>query len=100
MGDFKKINEARKLLELEENASLEEIKKSYRRLSLKYHPDRCKEEDKKNCEEMFKKINHAMDVIENYCIKYKISFKEPDARKRSMDKETYEHIKRFYDGWF
>lgn len=67
MADFKQINEARQILGLEEDASLEEIKKVYRKLSLKYHPDRCRGEKKKECEEMFKKINYANQLIMAYC---------------------------------
>lgn len=100
MVDFKQINEARKLLGLDEEASIEEIKVAFRNLSLKYHPDRCKDKDKKRCEDMFKKINHAKDVIVSYCANYRYSFKEKDAKKNTMDKELYEHLKRFYDGWF
>lgn len=100
MADFTQINEARRLLGLGEDASLEEIKDSYRSLSLKYHPDRCKEADKKRCEEMFKKINHAKDIIGNYCANYRFSFKESDVKKNTMDREMYEHLKRFYDGLF
>ncbi len=97
---FRQVEEVRMLLGLSEEASLEDIKEVYRNLSLKYHPDRCKEKDKKHCEEMFKKINQARDIILNYCANYKYSFKEKDIKKNAMDKELYEHLKRFYDGWF
>jgi DnaJ-class molecular chaperone len=100
MAEYKQIDEARRLLGLGEDASLEEIKDAYRNLSLKYHPDRCKEPDKKNCEEKFKRINHAKDIIMNYCASYRFSFKEAEVKKNVMDRETYEHLKRFYDGWF
>jgi len=100
MADFRQIDEARRLLGLGEDASLEEIKESYRNLSLKYHPDRCKEPDKKHCEEKYKQINRAKDIIMNYCASYRFSFKEPDVKKNIMDRETYEHLKRFYDGLF
>ncbi len=100
MIDFKQIDEARKLLGLGEEATLEEIKEVCRNLSLKYHPDRCKEADKKRCEEIFKKISHAKDIILTYCANYEYSFKEKDVKKNTMDKELYEHLKRFYDGWF
>jgi len=100
MIDFKQIDEARKLLGLNEEVTLEGIKEAYRELSLKYHPDRCKEKDKKHCEEVFKKINQARDIILNYCANYRYSFKEKDVKKNTMDKELYEHLKRFYDGWF
>ncbi len=48
MADFKEIDEARKTLGLTEYATLKEITGAYRRLSLKYHPDKCKGEKKKD----------------------------------------------------
>jgi len=100
MADFEQIDEARKLLGLGEEATLEEIKEIYRHLSLKYHPDRCTDRDKRHCEEMFKKINQAKDILLNYCANYKYSFKEKDVKKQTMDRKLYEHLKRFYDGWW
>ena len=100
MADFKQIDEARKILELGEFATLEEIKDAYRKLTLKYHPDRCKDKDKQECEEMFKKIVHANDILMSYCAGYRYSFKEKDAKRNTMNKEFYEHLKRFYDGWW
>lgn len=100
MAEFKQIDEARKLLGLGETATLQEIKKAYKKLALKYHPDRCKEEKKKECEEMFKKIAHAKDILMAYCAGYRYSFKEKDVKRNTMDKNLYEHLKRFYDGWW
>ena len=100
MADFRQIDAARKLLGLDEEAGIEEIKEAFRSLSLQYHPDRCKEGDKKHCEEMSKRINQAKDIILSYCANYRYSFKERDIKKNIIDKELYEHLKRFYDGWF
>ena len=100
MANFKQIDEARRLLGLDEDANLEEIKKSYRKLSLKYHPDRCKDKNKKECEEMFKKINQANKILMAYCAGYRYSFKEKDVKRNTMDKQFYEHLKQFYDGWW
>ena len=47
-------------LEISENASESEIKKAYRKLARKYHPDICKEAD---CEEKFKEINAAYEIL-------------------------------------
>jgi len=99
MADFQQIDEARRLLGLEDEATLQEIKQAYRKLALKYHPDRCKEEKRKEWEEMSKKINQAKDVLMTYCAGYKYSFREKDIKRAAMDREFYEHLKRFYDGW-
>ncbi len=50
-----------KILGVPRNASQEEIKKAYRRLALKYHPDRNK--GNKEAEERFKEINEAYAVL-------------------------------------
>ena len=49
-------------LGVEENASLEEIKKAYRKLALKYHPDRNRDNEK-IAGERFKKISEAYYVL-------------------------------------
>jgi curved DNA-binding protein len=50
-----------KVLGVERNATPEEIKKIYRKLAMKYHPDRNK--DNKAAEEKFKDINEAYEVL-------------------------------------
>ena len=47
-------------LEVNENASMDEIKKAYRKLARKYHPDVNKDKD---AEEKFKEINAAYEVL-------------------------------------
>ena len=49
-----------KTLEVSENASQEEIKKAYRKLARKYHPDINKAKD---AEEKFKEINAAYEIL-------------------------------------
>ena len=100
MANFKEIDEARKLLGIEETATLKDIRNVYRKLTFKHHPDKCKDEEKKGCEKMFKKITYANDILMSYCAGYKYSFKKNDVEKETADKEFYEHLKRFYDGWF
>ncbi len=52
-----------KILEVSKDASQEEIKKSYRKLSMKYHPDR--NTDDKEAEEKFKEISVAYATLSN-----------------------------------
>jgi len=49
------------ILEIDKNATQEEIKKAYRKLSLKYHPD--KNHGNKEAEEKFKEINKAYQIL-------------------------------------
>jgi len=49
------------LLDIPKTSTDQEIKKRYRRLALKYHPD--KNPNNAEAEEMFKKINQANSVL-------------------------------------
>lgn len=52
-----------KVLGIQKNATPEEIKKAYRKLAMKYHPDRNR--DDSEAEEKFKEINEANEVLSN-----------------------------------
>ncbi len=65
LGNFEVVEEARRLLELPEEASFEEIQKAYYALSHRYHPDTPHGDEQK-----MKKINQAFSVLENYCASY------------------------------
>ena len=51
-----------KILELDRKATKEEIKKSYKRLALKWHPDRNNSEE---AEFKFKLVNEAYQILSN-----------------------------------
>ncbi|MDE2223320.1 MAG: molecular chaperone DnaJ [Candidatus Omnitrophica bacterium] len=51
------------ILGVQKGASLADIKKAYRALALKYHPDRVPEAEKKKAEEQFKEISEAYGVL-------------------------------------
>ncbi len=51
------------ILGVQKNATLDEIKKSYRQLALQFHPDRVPHEQKKEAEEKFKEISEAYAVL-------------------------------------
>ncbi len=99
MAEFKQIDEARKLLGLGETATLKEIKGAYRKMVFRYHPDKCRDEKKKECEEMFKKIGQANDILMAYCAGCKHSFRKEDVIRADCDYTYAEHMRRFYEGW-
>ena len=51
------------ILGVNKNASTEEIKKAYRRLALKYHPDKNKGD--KASETKFKEANEAYEILKD-----------------------------------
>jgi molecular chaperone DnaJ len=50
------------VLGVERSASIEDIKKAYRKLAMQYHPDR-NQENKEESEEMFKEASEAYEVL-------------------------------------
>jgi len=95
----KQIQEARAVLGLGVEATLGEIQQAFRVLSLKHHPDRCPENDKKAGEEEFKKIARAREVIARYCANYRYSFRPEDVRRNTEEGFVEDHLRRFYEGW-
>lgn len=74
-----------KILEIEKDADAAAIKKAYRKLALKWHPDKnsATEEQKAKADKMFKDIGEAYAVLS-----------DPDKRKRydsGMDLEDIEN---------
>lgn len=65
---IKSADNAYKILEIEKSASDDEVKKAYRTMAKKYHPDRVVTENeaiKKGAEEKFKEVQKAYETIQN-----------------------------------
>jgi len=70
-----------KELNLDKNASIDDIKKQYRKLALKYHPD--KNQGNKESEEKFTIINEANSVLSNQQSKQEYDTRSPNGNNYS-----------------
>jgi len=52
-----------KVLGIERSASADELKKAYRKLAMKWHPDRHQGDGKEQAEKQFKKVSEAYEVL-------------------------------------
>lgn len=63
---FKEVDGDYKILEIDKNVSDDELKKAYRRMAVKYHPDKVShlgEEFQKSAKEKFQKVQEAYENI-------------------------------------
>jgi DnaJ-class molecular chaperone len=90
--NFEEIDNSRKTLGLGEKATLEQIKKAYRILSIKWHPDTCEEKDHALCHEKMTEIVKAHRVLMNYVKNYSYPFTEETA---TIDDPEEFHRKHF-----
>ena len=76
------------ILEINKNANLTEIKKSYRKLALQYHPDRNKAA---NASRLFIRINTAYEIlinVEKRAEYDRLLIKKPNIDNKSTKRET------------
>lgn len=62
------LTDAYKILEVDSNATDDEVKKAYRRMAMKYHPDKVNnlgDEVKRSATEKFKAVGEAYQIIKN-----------------------------------
>jgi len=96
MANFNEIEEARKLLGLSDAATLKEIKRAYRMLAHRYHPDKHRGAESSE-DEIMKKLNWAYKLLTDYCDDYKYSFKEEDVARTYPDEE---YMRNWRKNWF
>src|SRR5580698_941550 len=72
------------ILGVPKSTSIPDIKKAYRSLALKYHPDRVQESEKKVAEEKFKEISEAYGVLSD------------PAKKQTYDQYGHQGIDQNY----
>lgn len=81
------------VLEISENASEEEIKKAYKRLSLLHHPD--KNGGTPESMEKFKEINNAYDILKKNNFQRQ-QFINMQAMHEHMFRQMNEQMKNFF----
>ena len=97
MANFTEIDEARKVLGLSEAATLKEIKRAYRTLAHRYHPDKHSNAVGEGAVETMKRLNWAYKLLIDYCDNYKYNFGEEDvARTYFYD----EYMRTYKNRWF
>lgn len=79
-NEFMDYKDYYKILGVERSANADEIKKAYRKLAMKFHPDR--NQGNKQSEDRFKEINEAYEVLS-------------DPKKRSH----YDQLGESYSSW-
>ncbi|CAH8389302.1 unnamed protein product [Eruca vesicaria subsp. sativa] len=85
--DFENYKDHYKVLELNSEATDDEIRSNFIRLALKWHPDKLKEED--SATSRFQEINEAYQVLSD-------PFTRQEYDKRRM-RRVYEHNMELFD---
>ncbi|MBW1982462.1 MAG: J domain-containing protein [Deltaproteobacteria bacterium] len=81
---FADIDRARRLLGLEERASIREIKAAYRRLCKEWHPDR--QRSQRASVAKMQDLNAAYRLLLDYCQLYPCSFVQEKVEKFDPEK--------------
>ena len=89
LSNFELIDGARKLLELPQLVSIDEIKKAYYALAHQYHPD--KHQGSPETEKQMKRIIEAYNILVNYCVSCYKSMGGAEGSKYSFKKEDVEN---------
>jgi molecular chaperone DnaJ len=92
------MNDFYEILNIEKNATDEEIKKSYRKLVFKHHPDRNKGD--KKAEERFKIIANAYETLGNPLKKREYDAKFKQNSRPINNTTTYKKYNTGYDNDF
>jgi curved DNA-binding protein CbpA len=76
---IKEIKEALKFMDIPPLSSIKDIKRQYKKLAKKYHPDILGDT------KMMEKLNESYKVLMDYCENYKFTFDEYEIKKQYPD---------------
>ena len=83
-----------KILEVSENADILKIKKKYRKLAMKYHPDRNAGDEK--AAKKFREITEAYEVLSNEKRRKEYDYKRENENNHTKKKNDKENFKNKY----
>ncbi|KAH6781946.1 Chaperone DnaJ-domain superfamily protein [Perilla frutescens var. hirtella] len=95
------VTDPYKTLKIQPTASESEVKKAFRKLALKYHPDVCRGS---NCGVQFHQINEAYDIVmsnlreEPEMLEHFECYDDEDEPMRGMNDQDWEHWEEWM-GW-
>ena len=72
-----------KILQVDRNAKDDDLKKAYRKLAMKWHPDK-NPNNKKEAEAKFKQISEAYEI--------QISVPEPNLKSQRLDSDSFSFL--------
>jgi DnaJ-class molecular chaperone len=75
--DYKEFEKAVDTLELCSKSSLEDLKRKYKELSKKYHPDMPQGDEKK-----FMEINKSYKIVKNYMTQFRYTLEEWEFKEQ------------------
>ena len=96
-GYYDSLRRASELFDLDERASLQDVKQAYRKLARRWHPDRAGGGHRSEAEERMKTLNEAYALLKAYCEGYPIPFTEESLQESDP---FYDHFRRFYHDYF
>ncbi len=88
---YEDIRKSLEILGLKGDISFKHIKKRFRELSKKYHPDLC-QEDAHVCAEKMQQIKEAYSILEEYCTNFKFHFTREEFYDQYPEELVREHF--------
>ncbi len=90
---YEDIQRSLEILGLKGRISFKHIKRRFRELSKKYHPDLC-QDDPDICAEKMREIKKAYSILEEYCTNFKFEFSPEEFYRQYPEELVKEHFYR------
>jgi hypothetical protein len=88
--EWQAINEARQLLHLDEQATLGEIKRAYRKMCQRHHPDVAGEESVADGV-IIRELTRSYDLLMRYCNQFRIPLTPGDGEGMEDPEDWWMH---------